>query len=74
MYTLFHKKSECKIEVKKAGRGMSHVHFTEEVSCYNDCYYVCLKRKPLVEKAREIKASWIKELEEKMDKVESIKI
>ena len=72
MYTLYVRKEKMIIEVKKAGKGMSHCKYTDDVVRYNDCYFTCLKRKPLVEKAKEIKESWVSELEEKLEKVKSI--
>ena len=74
MYTLYHKKDEGIIEVKKAHIGMRDCNYTDDVTCHNDCYYICLKRKPLIEKAKEIKKSWLDELEEKMRKIESIEL
>jgi hypothetical protein len=74
MYTLYHNKRESIIEVKKATKGMSHCTYTDDVAYYNDCYYLCTKRKPLVEKANEIKQSWIDELEQKLADVAAIKI
>lgn len=74
MYTLYHNKSERIIEVKKATKGMSNCTYTDEVTYYNGCYFICLKRKPLMEKAEEIKQSWIKETEEILKKLKEIKI
>ena len=74
MYTLYHNKKERIIEVKKASKAMAKCNYTDDITSYNDCYYICLQRKPLVEKAKEIKKSWIKELEDEMEKVKSIKL
>lgn len=73
MYTLYFNKPKMIIEVKKASKGMNHCTYTNEAVQYNDCYWVCLNRKPLVEKAEEIKEAWTKELEERIEKVKSIK-
>lgn len=73
MYTLYVRKEKMIIEVKKASKAMSNCTYTNEVVRYNDCYWVCLNRKPLMEKAKEIKESWISELEGKLEKVKSIK-
>lgn len=73
MYTLYVEKEKMIIEVKKTSKAMSNCTYTNEVVKYNDCYYLCLKRKPLIEKATEIKESWIRELEEKIKKAKSIK-
>ena len=72
MYTLYHNKRERIIEVKRASKGMSSCTYTDKVERFNECYYTCLKRKPLVEKAKEIKQSWIEELEEEIAKVNAI--
>ena len=73
MYTLYVKKEKMIIEVKKASKAMSNCTYTNEVVKYNDCYYLCSNRKPLIEKAKEIKESWISELKEKLEKAKSIK-
>ena len=41
---------------------------------YNPNYFYSLSRKALVQKAREMKAEWIKELEVKLEMYKSIKI
>lgn len=41
---------------------------------YNDNHFFSLSRKALVQKAREMKAEWIKELEVKLEMYKSIKI
>ena len=41
---------------------------------YNPNYYFSLSRKALVQKAREMKAEWIKELEIKLEMYKNIKI
>ena len=73
MYTLYVNKEKMIIEVKKASKAMSNCTYTNEVAKYNNWHYLCLKRKPLIEKATEIRESWISELEEKLKKAKSIK-
>jgi hypothetical protein len=74
MYILYFKRSEKTIKVSKARKTFQHLNFTEEVVRYNDCYYMCANRKPLVEKAQEIKREWILELEDELNSIEQIKI
>lgn len=74
MYTLFHDKKGKVIEVKKSRKALQYLDFTEEVKVFNDCYYFCSKRKPLIEKAREIKREWVLELESELNSVKEIKI
>jgi len=74
MYTLYHRKSERIIEVKKAKKIFQNLEFTEDVKEFNDCYYICSKRKPLVEKANKIKQEWITELENQLQAVKEINI
>lgn len=37
-------------------------------------YFICLKRKPLLDKAREMKEQWLEEEKEKIMKIEAIEI
>lgn len=74
MYTLYHDKANKEIKVMKAKKAMQYIKYTEEVTSYNNCYFICLKRKPLVVKANEIKQKWISELEKELSLVKDIKI
>ena len=44
------------------------------ITAHNDCIYICAKRKPLVEKAKEIQSQWIQELEKDLEIIKSIDI
>ena len=74
MYTLYHNKDSGIIEVKKAKKALQRCTYTENVRYHNSNFYLCLKRKPLVEKAEEIKKSWIEETEERLEKLKAIKV
>ncbi|MFK4167216.1 hypothetical protein ACI2LM_13300 [Paenibacillus lautus] len=74
MYTLYHSRKEKVIQVKKARKALQDLEYTEEVTRYNDCYYICLKRDPLMQKGREIKEQWIAELEEELNLLKVIEI
>jgi|GEM_PF-4322254 len=74
MYLLYFKKSERKIKVSKAHKGMQNLNYTDEVVQHNDCYFICSERKPLKEKAIEIHQSWISEFEEALNSIKDIKI
>jgi hypothetical protein len=72
MYQLYHNKDnlELKIEPDKYGTFYSN----NEVHCWNDNYYKCNEIKPLRSKAEEIRQKWIKEYQERLDKLENLKI
>lgn len=75
MYTLYFSKKDKIIKVTKASKGMqSGVTYTEEVTQFNSNYFVCTKRKPLVEKAKEIQQEWVVDLEEELKALKEIKI
>jgi hypothetical protein len=74
MYILYFNKSERKIKVSKAHKSLLNLNYTEKVTQYNDCYFYCSERKPLKEKAKEIKQNWIDELEEGLLLTKEIKI
>jgi hypothetical protein len=74
MYTLYYNKSEKAIKVSKVIKVLRNLNFTEDVTIHNSYYYICSKRKPLVEKAKEIKQGWILELERDLVLVNQIKI
>lgn len=72
MYTLFFNKSQKKIKVGKANKAMQHQQYTDEVVQFNDCYYLCSERKPLVLKANEMWSEWIKEAEQNLDEIRAM--
>lgn len=74
MYTLYFKREDRDIQVRKAKKALQNWNYTEEVTRYNDCYYICSTRNPLVEKAEEIRKEWIAELEENLRKVKELKV
>lgn len=74
MYTLYHNKNMREIKVSKASKPLHNLRYKEEVTYYNDCYFICLTRKPLVEKAKEIKQKWIDTLETELDQIKQIKL
>ena len=74
MYTLYHSRREKSIRVSKAKRALQDLEYTNEVTRHNDCYYICLKRAPLMEKAREIHREWIAELEDELTLLKLIEI
>jgi hypothetical protein len=74
MYILYFDKSEQVITVKKAHKALQKLDYTDEVTQYNSCYYICSKKAPLVEEAKEIKRIWISEIEQALNKVKEIKL
>ena len=74
MYTLYFSKKDKDIKVSKAKKVMQNLKYTEEAVQFNDCYYICVNRKPLVEKAKEIQEKWISEMEEELESIKKIKV
>lgn len=74
VYTLYFEKSRKILKVTKARVGMSNLVYEEEAKRHNDCYFICLKRKPLVLKAKELQRQWIEELEQEIKEVKAIEI
>lgn len=74
MYMLYHNKSSWQIEVEKPKKVLENLNYTEELTYYNEYYFICLNREPLVEKAKEIKQAWIDELESALNDLKQIKL
>ncbi|OME55487.1 hypothetical protein BSK59_13505 [Paenibacillus odorifer] len=74
MYQLYHNKEEAEIEVKPIKAAFKNIEITDEITRYNQYYFFCNKRKLLKEKAEEIKAEWVKEAQETLDKLNQIMI
>ena len=76
MYELYHDKNKHEIRIKPLRNLFDHVRsqLNETPLRYNDYYWFCTARKPLVELAKKIKDSWIGELEESLDRVNKIDI
>lgn len=75
MYSLYHNKSKLIISIEKANKWQQRlVTFKEEITPYNDNYFFCLKRKPLKEKALEIKQDWLAEAERNLQAIKDIKV
>lgn len=72
MFQLYHNKDklELKIEPDKYGTFYSN----NEIHFWNENYYKCNEIKPLREKAEEIKQRWINEYQERLNKLEKLKI
>lgn len=73
MYTLFFNKSQKTIKINKANKNMQNQKYTDEVTQFNDCYYLCTTRKPLVLKANELWSEWLKEAEQAVDDIRRMK-
>lgn len=82
IYQLYHNKEKATIRVTPMSKMFYHKTYvdqliasaTEEIVYYNSNYFFSLSRKALVQKAREMKEEWIKELEVKLEMYKSIKI
>lgn len=72
MYTLYYSRADKEIKVTKARKAMQMHNFTEEVTRFNNCYFLCSKRKPLIEKAEEIKRKWVLQAEKELDQMKGI--
>ncbi|MFE4571320.1 hypothetical protein [Paenibacillus chitinolyticus] len=76
MYNLYISKTERKIEIKPLRKVFQNYRdsITDEVTKYNEVYYFCAKRKPLVDFAEQTKQGWIDELEFELNKIKKIQI
>jgi hypothetical protein len=74
MYTLYFSKSEKALKVSKPRKPLQTLNYTEEVTQYNSCFFICSKRKPLIEKAKEIQNEWILELVKELETIREIKL
>jgi hypothetical protein len=74
MYTLYFSRLEQTIKVTKALKAFQNLNFTDEVTKYNSCYYICSNRNLLIEEAKEIKQIWISELEQELRLIKEIKL
>lgn len=73
MYSLYVDKEKCEIVLKKMGKIIMG-NPTEDVTMFNNCYYISKNRKALKQKGLEIKEKWISETKKELEKIESIKI
>ena len=73
-YELYFNKREGKIEVRLIGIISKFMKPTEEVTFYNNCYYICLDKEKLFKKAEEIRKSWIDEAEKNYNDMLNVKI
>ena len=73
-YELYYNKREGKIEIRSIGIISKFMQPTEEVVLYNNCYYICLDKEKLFEKAEEIRRSWIDEAEKYYNDMLNVKI
>ena len=73
-YELYYKKREVNIEIKPIGVISNFIEPTEEVVFYNSCYYICLDKEKLFEKAEEIRKSWVDEAEKHYNDMLNVKI
>ena len=73
-YELYYNKRERKIEVRLIGTISNFIKPTEKVTFYNSCYYVCLDKQKLFDKAEEIRNKWVTEAEEHYNKMLNVKI
>jgi hypothetical protein len=74
MYTLYYSRKEKTIKVTKARKALQNLNFTEEVTRYNDCYFICSNRKPLIEKAKDIQTAWLLELVKELETIREINL
>lgn len=74
MYQLYHDKEKAKIEVKPIKAVFRNIEITDEITRYNQYHFFCNKRKLLKVKAEEIKAEWIAEAQETLDRFNQIVI
>lgn len=82
IYQLYHDKEKGILKVSPMKKTFFNTYIDKDLAnqqqdyilYYNQCFFFSLSRKALVQKAREMKEEWIKELEVKLDICKSIKI
>lgn len=83
MYQLYIDKKEYKLRVEKLRKpfqdygpliAFAHTGKEDDIYDYNENYKMCKNRKVLVQLAREIKAFWLAEAMEVVQKIGEIKI
>lgn len=76
MYNLYHNKEKGELKLIKVSSSNRKLHTTYKAqpSYFNDCYYVCMERKPLKELAISIKEQWLKEAKERVEMLENMKV
>lgn len=76
MYNLLVVKGKGLLSIEKVRSRGDHlsIDYTADVKRFNDYYYVSTDLEKLEERAREIKSKWTKELEDKLEVIDRIKI
>lgn len=76
MYNLYFDKKEVELKIKKVtGMGSRlQEEYPVEPKQYNDCYWICLERKPLKELAQQIKSEWLHETETLLEKIKTLNV
>ena len=75
MYKLFKDKDKLILRVETIGNlATSGRIVTDEITNYNDNYLICNDKKMLINKAEEIRSEWIKEVEDRLIKLNDLKI
>jgi len=77
MLELYYNKQECELKIKKDTKlcyGKKHIEEIkeQEISYFNDCYYIAEERKPLIVKAQEIRNKWIEETKQRLIELENM--
>lgn len=74
MYTLYHDKLKLEIKLTNAKKTLQNLNYTDDVTEYNDCYFISKNKKKLKEFGEKIKNNWIIELEEKLNKLKETEL
>lgn len=77
MLALYYNKSKAELKIEKNTRltySQSHIQEIESngVAYFNSNYYIAEDRKPLVEKAQELRLSWIAEVKTRLNELENM--
>ena len=64
------------MKIKKVNRLSRKLNglYTPEVTYYNNCYYICLDKKPLKKFANELKEQWLNEVMERVELIKRINV
>lgn len=74
IYQLYIDEKNYELRVSKATAAFRNAKVGENVLHFNDNYFLSTSKGLLVNEARAVKDMWLKDLEEKLEKVKSLKL
>ena len=74
IYQLYIDDKNYELKLSKAHKSFEREKVGEDILHYNDNYFLSTSRKALLKEALAVKEMWLKDLEEKLEKVKSLKL